>query len=594
MKRLNRVSWAPGATLCQVRLFSSEEIPAQAAYKAQDCPKGKGSCKDSNCIDLTVHPPAQKGSNNVKHLKKELPLIPQIKWKCPPKFILDSNWCVATGEEGEEAKVQKQREMGVPEAIYLQHSAIPPSPYVSWDLEESHYDDHCTRLIPITPIEEELAGSLSAQAVPTSPISSQNMAISPDLTASELPTVPQLKSPAALEEMLLDAGFDVDVGAAAAIALTTLSEIKEKGSFIDINMLVEILRNPKMHEKLSEELGGPLKTGSSSSSSAESHKGLALKPSTFEGTILASSPQPAPDPLTTPSSVMVSSPAPSINAGTVPVSGPKLVTAPHPSPSSECSKVVSMRPSADSKTEQNSHLGIVNPFPLSATLESCTGVSRRPSADAGNGQKRMRTSFPFLSIEPPYTVPSPRPFPKVGVEETSGMKPATTLVPLSCSRQHKVLLPRPSCGGETAPSPRSRQAALTPSLTSPPPGLVLSPRLMKGKLPVANRVLPPDTAPMRSFPSLEAPAVKDANYLRNLVRQHGGTHLDSSGPRHLGAKTGKPCAFINGPQGCRNGPYCPNQHILNFQRQNGANMDASCGKVMRPRREVPGGHKWLH
>ncbi|KAK6924462.1 hypothetical protein RJ641_010662 [Dillenia turbinata] len=96
----------------RVRLFSTEEIPAQVACKAQDCFKGEVSCKDSNCVDLTMYPPVLKGSNNVKLLKKELPLIPQIKWKCPPKFVLDSNWVVATGEEGKEAEVQKQREMG--------------------------------------------------------------------------------------------------------------------------------------------------------------------------------------------------------------------------------------------------------------------------------------------------------------------------------------------------------------------------------------------------------------------------------------------------------------------------------------------------
>lgn len=39
---------------------------------------------------------------------------------------MSDDWCVAAGEESEEAEAQKLREMRVLEAVYPRFSAIPP------------------------------------------------------------------------------------------------------------------------------------------------------------------------------------------------------------------------------------------------------------------------------------------------------------------------------------------------------------------------------------------------------------------------------------------------------------------------------------
>lgn len=42
------------------------------------------------------------------------------------QIVLSNNWCVASGEESEEVKVQNSREARALEAVYPRFSAIPP------------------------------------------------------------------------------------------------------------------------------------------------------------------------------------------------------------------------------------------------------------------------------------------------------------------------------------------------------------------------------------------------------------------------------------------------------------------------------------
>lgn len=42
------------------------------------------------------------------------------------QFVISPTWEVAAGEESEDAKAQKSREMRVLEAVYPRFSAIPP------------------------------------------------------------------------------------------------------------------------------------------------------------------------------------------------------------------------------------------------------------------------------------------------------------------------------------------------------------------------------------------------------------------------------------------------------------------------------------
>ncbi|XP_010271421.1 PREDICTED: zinc finger CCCH domain-containing protein 6 isoform X2 [Nelumbo nucifera] len=233
-QKSKRVSWAPDVNLCQVRLFLSEDSPSQVGIGAQDHLQAKTSwllhSTGMNSDDQL--PPGFEGAHPANQLKKELSQIPLVKWKCPPKFMLNPNWQVVAGEESKEAEVQNQREMRVLEAVYPRPSSIPPSPSVSADIENYSQDDNEVLLIPIIPIEDEDAADQSSNSVvpTTTPISVQQ------------PVFPQ----------------EPDVVAAASAAFTSIMRSNEQGSLIDHELLVKILSNPKLIEKLVTDHGKPL------------------------------------------------------------------------------------------------------------------------------------------------------------------------------------------------------------------------------------------------------------------------------------------------------------------------------------------------
>ncbi|KAF8410482.1 hypothetical protein HHK36_003011 [Tetracentron sinense] len=216
-------------------------------------------------------PPGFEGAHPANQLKNELSQIPLIKWKCPPRFVLDSDWQVAAGEESKETEVQNQREMRVLEAVYPRLSAIPPSPSVPLDIEDNHQDDPHTPLIPITPIEDEDAADPSSDLVapvetPISfPIWSQG------LLAPRTPHTSQCNIPAAPKQLPNEKlpvgivpGVEPDVVAAASAAFTAIMRSNEQGSLIDPELLIQILRTPNLIEKLVTEYGTPTNTLSTS------------------------------------------------------------------------------------------------------------------------------------------------------------------------------------------------------------------------------------------------------------------------------------------------------------------------------------------
>ncbi|KAL8045243.1 hypothetical protein ABFX02_08G100200 [Erythranthe guttata] len=90
---------------------------------------------------------------NSKPSEQKNSRIPQIKWKCPPKFYLNTSWYVAAGEGSQEAEAQKFREITVQEIVYPNLSKVPSS---SPDMEGgANTDDSEIPIIPIIPIEAE-------------------------------------------------------------------------------------------------------------------------------------------------------------------------------------------------------------------------------------------------------------------------------------------------------------------------------------------------------------------------------------------------------------------------------------------------------
>ncbi|KAA8537543.1 hypothetical protein F0562_027151 [Nyssa sinensis] len=238
-----------------VRLFLSEESPSQVGFGSQDHLQAKtswllhstGLGSDDNL------PPGFEGAYSANLLKNKLAQIPLIKWRCPPKLVLDYTWQVVAGEESKEVEVQNQREMRVLEAVYPRASAIPPNPSVLTGIEDYHHNNQNTPLIPITPIEDEDSADTSFDSVVPNNIamSSEPPQLAPGiLSASKgsatYPSPPANGNPVA--GMAL--GVEPSVAAAAYAALTAVMTSNDQGNLIDHDLLIKILNDPILIEKL--------------------------------------------------------------------------------------------------------------------------------------------------------------------------------------------------------------------------------------------------------------------------------------------------------------------------------------------------------
>ncbi|KAG2689220.1 hypothetical protein I3843_09G128900 [Carya illinoinensis] len=321
-----------------VRLFLLEESPAQVGLGAQDHLQAKtsltlhstGSGSDDNL------PPGFEGAHPSNQLQIKLSQIDLIKWSSPPSIVLDLSWQVVAGEESEESEVQSQREMRVLEAVYPRASAIPPNPAVSVDAGGSIYDDEQILMIPLTPIEDEDA------AVETSPdciaplhvsISKQPLTLAPgipSLSQTSLSTVGNLsvqKPPAAMV-----VGAELDVVASASAAFNAIVKTNEQGNMIDHELLVKLLSNPKMIEKLVTDYGAGTNTQDVPKPSSPPVASLEQYPVPVDWTITSTPPSATPlgGPFyPQPNGIGVRHPNPRLPPPTVlPVSSPPSVGAP--------------------------------------------------------------------------------------------------------------------------------------------------------------------------------------------------------------------------------------------------------------------------
>ncbi|KAK6256846.1 hypothetical protein QUC31_000305 [Theobroma cacao] len=258
-----RVTWAPDVNLCQnsplpkIRLFLSEESPQQVGLGAQDHLQAKTSSVshiNGAAVDDFL-PPGFEGAHSTNHLQINLSEIPVIKWRCPLRFVLDFNWQVVAGEESKEVEIQNLREVRVLEAVYPRPSAIPTNPSVSADIENCLFDDQRTPIIPITAIEDEDAAIETPSDVLapfSSAISSQPQLLARGISPPPHCNMPSGSSASANEKPA--AGIVLEPGVAAA-AFTAINQSNERGSMIDPDLLIKILSNPKLIEKLVTDYG---------------------------------------------------------------------------------------------------------------------------------------------------------------------------------------------------------------------------------------------------------------------------------------------------------------------------------------------------
>lgn len=123
------------------------------------------------------------------------------------------------------------------------------------DVEGSHYNDQQTPVIPITPIEDEEAVADTPSGL-TAPFNA-GMSSQPPLSAPGIPlppqgSIPSVSHPPVNENPASGAPLGVDpvVVAAATAALTEISKSNGHGSMIDHDLLIKILSNPRLIERL--------------------------------------------------------------------------------------------------------------------------------------------------------------------------------------------------------------------------------------------------------------------------------------------------------------------------------------------------------
>lgn len=124
------------------------------------------------------------------------------------------------------------------------------------DQEDSYRDDEQIPSIPITPIEDE-DGVADAVSQPVG-TSSQTFPQPPGFPSLSQHGVLNIANPLASEKpsagMVVNA--EPDVAAAASAAFTAIMSSNEQGHLIDQELLIKILSDPKMIEKLVTDYGG--------------------------------------------------------------------------------------------------------------------------------------------------------------------------------------------------------------------------------------------------------------------------------------------------------------------------------------------------
>ncbi|CAN1824377.1 Zinc finger CCCH domain-containing protein 6 [Linum perenne] len=239
-QKLRRITWASDSNLCQVRLFLSDESPSQVGASPQDHLQAKVSWVShlTGTASDDVLPPGFELGQPPNQPQIKASDVPLVKWRCPPRFSIDLQWLVVSGEESQDVEPQNQREMRVLEAVYPRPSAIPTNPTFSGEAKDSQYNDHQVPVIPITPIEDE-----DSSDVPNDSVGS--MSAQPQLSVPGLPH--QFGS--ILEKMAGGLVHDVEPDVLGA-AVSIISGSTEQGSLIDHDLLIKILSNPKLIEKL--------------------------------------------------------------------------------------------------------------------------------------------------------------------------------------------------------------------------------------------------------------------------------------------------------------------------------------------------------
>ncbi|KAL2333779.1 hypothetical protein Fmac_014992 [Flemingia macrophylla] len=553
-RKSNRVSWASGGNLCQVKLFLSDDYPSKVGHKSQNHLQAKASLMlHSSMNEPNDLPPGFENSHFRNQSKVELSCITQRKWECPPPFAVSSHWLVAAGEESREKEDQKLREMRVLEAVYPRLSAIPPSPSVSLDVEEEEYNDNNTPLIPIIPIEEEesmdILPEFSVAVNPSSNVQLQNsqqyMSATNSISSASNATRKVSLDTSVRPLAAVSSGLEADLVAASSVVATIMSN--EQGRLIDMDLLVKIFNDPKVIEKLINEHTTATTTVSASLNKVDIPSS-GVKPSV-------------------PSSLLSTSMPDVIASGATHTSTVGLL----PSRLKPANPSVSLlSPTLDKPTTL---LSSAHENPVTASVPLSMPVSGK-------------TVTPSVSLFTPAPPPHMHRYISKNFHHlSSGMSPALP----TQSQQDTALA--------SGPKRAASVASISSSELSPGP-LPSS----TGNLHAAgNQVQSAASTVPYKLSTGSAFAVKDANYYKSLIRQHGADRQDMQdshiGIRHsnfqdmkpvhnlkqgeVKHKIQKPCIYFKSSRGCRNGSNCPYLHDVPAQWGAGNVLGAQSAKRLK-------------
>uniref|UniRef100_A0A7N1A9R0 C3H1-type domain-containing protein n=1 Tax=Kalanchoe fedtschenkoi TaxID=63787 RepID=A0A7N1A9R0_KALFE len=236
-----------------VRLFLNDEAPSQVGLGIQDYLQAKTSSHLHPTSFEDNLPPGFEGVQPTNLSNNLLLEVPTIKWKCPPKLIVDLTWHVAAGEESQEVEAENHRGLRVLEAIYPRPSSIPPNAVVSVDVKESQNDYQQPPLIPITPIEEEdVVVDLPYDPMQSKQIGSQGQVAASGGFSTPVYVGNNSASTSSSDRLFSVAapGLEPGVLAAASATYAAIMKTNQQGNLIDQELLVQILSDRNLAEKL--------------------------------------------------------------------------------------------------------------------------------------------------------------------------------------------------------------------------------------------------------------------------------------------------------------------------------------------------------
>ncbi|CAK7334319.1 unnamed protein product [Dovyalis caffra] len=501
--------------------------------------------------------PSKVGGYVQDHLQKKASwLLPQSSSKesCDlpldlKAFIVSYNWRVSAGEESQESEAQKLREMRVLEAVYPRLSSVPPSPAVSLEVEGENYADSLTPIIPIIPVEEEEATEMPSAL--TEPLKTTTTSQSPALPPPSLSSGTLNSSKHNTAALNPPASQKLECGrlpnpvthliTAAETAVTAIMKSKEQGSLIDTDLLVKILSDPKMIEKLTNGNQAPPVTSRPATSSISpscAKSAIVSGPSLANGELLyLSSEELTRSKLM--SQIASSCPKPAVHMPLMPSNGSL-----HQRRSEVQSKVTRTSVHQDSTVPA---IGSEVASSISMAIPESGKVSapRPPVGNLFSTLNSVQTT--------PRTVPTESNTPKISYFKGMNFDLAKSTLVKTPIQPFSV----PQAGMKT--------------------------NSVKDVSYIKNLIKEHGT--VKTEMKDRSPFYNGSHYYNHTQNPESTQNLKK---RELKPKFQKPCLYFKTPKGCRNGSDCPFQHDLPFQFQTGSAMEPPVAKRMKFSGEITG------